>query len=111
MTEQGTAEAATTESNATPSQQQTSTNEKLDLNDLTHVITMSMQFQDHEDINARNASATRQAEEAGKQIGTAPGATGRRGDLIAIVTVGPSIARLFQDCLGLAHPADNSKLD
>lgn len=59
----------------------------VDLEDVTHIITMTMDYRDHEAVEARNAEVAAAAEANGKQTGTAPGATGRRGDLIAVVTV------------------------
>lgn len=60
----------------------------VDLHDITHVITMTMQYRDHEAVESRNNQVIRAAEASGKQISTAPNAaTGRRGDLIAVVTV------------------------
>lgn len=63
------------------------TKEHIDLEDVTHIITMTMQYRDHKAVEARNARVAQAAEATGKQTGTAPGATGRRGDLIAVVTV------------------------
>jgi len=66
----------------------------IDLHDVTHVITMTMQFRDHEAVEGRKNQVIRAAEASGKQISTAPNtATGRRGDLIAVVTV--SLAHTF----------------
>jgi hypothetical protein len=48
---------------------------------------MTLNYKDHEAVEARNARMSRSAEESGKQATTAPGASGRRGDLIAVVTV------------------------
>lgn len=59
----------------------------IDLNDVTHIITMKMDFRDHKAVEARNARVTEAAEASGKTSTAAPGATGRRGDLIAVVTV------------------------
>lgn len=46
-----------------------------------------MQHYQHKAVESRNNQVIRAAEESGKQISTAPNATGRRGDLIAVVTV------------------------
>lgn len=60
----------------------------IDLQDVTHIITMTMQFQDHQAVEVRNNQVLEEAASSGKQISTAPNAsTGRRGDLIALVTV------------------------
>lgn len=59
----------------------------IDLEDVTHIITMTMSFRDHKAVEARNAKVAAAAEANGKQSGTAPGASGGRGDLIAVVTV------------------------
>lgn len=59
----------------------------VDLEDVTHIITMTMQHYQHKAVESRNNQVIRAAEESGKQISTAPNATGRRGDLIAVVTV------------------------
>lgn len=79
--------ALQTDGEATPTSE-----EHIDLEDVTHIITMTMQFRDHEAIVNRNNQVLRAAEASGKQISTAPNATGRRGDLIAVVTVRVSIS-------------------
>lgn len=75
--------------------------EHVDLEDVTHIITMTMDYRDHKAVEARNAKVAAAAEANGKQSGTAPGATGRRGDLIAVVTVSCTYhynATLFDSC-------------
>jgi hypothetical protein len=60
---------------------------KFDVEDVTHIITTTPTFLDYRAVEAYNEQAQKQAAKARREASTAPSSSGRRGELIATVTV------------------------
>lgn len=58
-----------------------------DVNDVTHIITASPSFVGSTAVESYNARVKAKAEAVGLAAGTAPAASGQRGQLIAVVSV------------------------
>ena len=61
---------------------------RFDVDDVTHIITVSPTFKDYVAVESYNARAEAGAARSGRQASASPLSPGKRGDLIAVVTVG-----------------------